>query len=316
MTENLRDAIKEARERDQSLSPAELRDGWAGVEKRAGNPKALTVWVLGGAVTAIAMLLAGFLAFRTPAAIDLARDQKQCAAVDARHIATNASCAEVRAHIDTDEVQLARATVVEREAKNRLKVVRGRVRFSVTRRMTATDRLEIHVRGGTIIVVGTAFTVEQSDSEGSVRLEHGTIRFVWDDHEEQVLAPGESLSWPRRKPTPEPAQTPAPVPEAPPEQQPGKHPRVDTKLEANVEQVMQRQFQLRAQRRYPEAMDVLRGAASDKAYTKNQRERFDYELGVLIQNHEPSKACAHWKHHRDAFQSRRADVLKALEGCQ
>lgn len=317
MSDDLRQAIRDARARDEQLTAAELRDGWQGIDARARRPRSRS-WMAITAAATVAAAVAVIVVVR-PTPEVYATGPAECATYDAHHVGSF-ECPTVTAHIDDDTVQLDRQSYVWRDKKNRLEVRAGRVRFDVKARKNERDRLEVKVSDGTIIVVGTAFAVTQRDSGGSVTLEHGTIRFVWRDGETQTLQPGETLVWPRRQ---APPPTPEPKPE-PTEPEPTDEPKrpqhrdaVEARIETKVESIMQRQFQLRAQHRYDEAMAVLQQAAADKHYTKRQRERFDYELGVLIQTQRgTAAACAHWKHHRETFGNTRDDVRASLEQCK
>ena len=74
-------------------------------------------------------------------------------------------------------------------------VVRGRVDIDVTHRPGGAAPALVRVSHGTIAVLGTRFTIEQTEHGGHVVLHEGQIRFDAGDRS-VVLAPGSSLTWP------------------------------------------------------------------------------------------------------------------------
>ncbi|MFC1612186.1 hypothetical protein ACFL6C_14575, partial [Myxococcota bacterium] len=82
---------------------------------------------------------------------------------------------------------------------------------------------------------------------------------------------------------------------------------------------MLRLFQLRSQERYQQAVNLLRRAAYRQDLTYDQRERFSFELGVLLQTRlaDTAAACAHWQEHRSRFavDHRRDRIAEFEEAC-
>src|SRR5688572_30541816 len=76
-----------------------------------------------------------------------------------------------------------------------IEVVRGRVDVDVAHRPRGAAPALVRVSHGTIAVLGTRFTIEQSAHGGRVALHEGKIRFDGEGRS-VVLAPGESLTWP------------------------------------------------------------------------------------------------------------------------
>ena len=207
-------------------------------------------------------------------------------------------------------------------------VVRGRVDIAVTHRPSRAAI--VRVSHGTIAVLGTRFTIEQSAQGGRVVLHEGRIRF--DAGERSViLNPGESLEWPLAKiaatptpplePTPPVATTPAappinparveeaapPAPPAPstpsdPGITPSDGARSAPAPTIDVERVVADLANLRARRRFADAARLLEQTlAHDLPST--MRERLDYELGD-IRTHQLAdreRACRHWQSHRTRF---------------
>lgn len=251
-------------------------------------------------------------------------EQATCVARAADEITVSGRCASA-AEILIDRDRL----VVEPGAELRLRsrgvqLARGRTRFSIARRETLRDRFEVSVSHGVIVVIGTRFQVEQRAGGGRVDVEEGTVEFRWADGAppEQVGA-GASLAWPRP-----PAPPPPPVPIEPPE--PGKEPTPEARMPAkrpkrrapvrmSADALMKRLLRLRSQRRYDEAIDLLREGSHRGDFTKVQRERLSFELGNLLrQSGREKEACRHLERHLKRFPStpRKAELEADIARCR
>ena len=76
-----------------------------------------------------------------------------------------------------------------------IRVERGHVDVDVTHRPTGAAPALVRVSHGTIAVLGTRFTIEQSEHGGHVVLHEGRIRFE-SGGRSVILTPGSSLTWP------------------------------------------------------------------------------------------------------------------------
>jgi hypothetical protein len=87
-------------------------------------------------------------------------------------------------------------------------------------------------------------------------------------------------------------------PEAPRAHKPG--PDAAAKPPSDLESVMDRLLQLKSQRRFGEAVTLLRQALAGGGLGPVQRERLSYELGLALEA-SGQRACAHWKSHVASF---------------
>jgi hypothetical protein len=87
-----------------------------------------------------------------------------------------------------------------------------------------------------------------------------------------------------------------------------------------MEQVLKKMNQLRGQQRYSEAATLLRQQVMRDDFTKQQRARLSYELGVMLQDRldDRAGACRHWHEHQMLFPNdteHGEQVVKALDSC-
>jgi hypothetical protein len=197
--------------------------------------------------------------------------------------------------VANDRITLAPKTRLERQPRA-LRLVRGQATFQV--RSRSKTEFRVRTSAATIVVVGTAFTVEESNGRGSVSVTEGVVEVRWDDGDNERLSAGESRSWPRPQ-----AQEPEPADEPDPEPALGVPPDGKVKPKGpDVRAIMERLFQLRSQRRYDEAARMLRKASRRRDLSKEQRERLSYEAGnVLRQAGVNDEACAHFRKHLKRF---------------
>ena len=183
----------------------------------------------------------------------------------------------------------------------------GTVRFEVVH-VARPAPYSVQVSGGTIEVLGTAFTVTQGEGQGSVSLQRGSIRFRATDGREVLLAPGDSVRWPLPPPPAEPAGAPeaAPLPKKPaprvlparPAPQPATAevvPEAPPPAAFSAEAVLAQVAALRSRGAFEEAVGVLTRAQRE-APPGATRERLGFELGSILshQLRDVPRACAHW----------------------
>ena len=69
-------------------------------------------------------------------------------------------------------------------------------------------------------------------------------------------------------------------------------------------ELMQRLFQLKSQRRFDEAIDLLADGSKRRDFSEAQRERLSYELGIVLrQSGRTDEACRHFSSHLRRFPS-------------
>ncbi len=313
MTEPLQREIDELRRRIDAdgLSRAESEEVWAAVQARAAKPLRLMVPAIAFA-TAVATVVVAVLVFRS-------RDEGWYRVVEGAacvkagdELVVADGCGEPVLGIGRDRVQVAAGTRLTAEPRG-VRLRRGRARFTIERRAQGEPAFEVAVSHGTVRVLGTVFTVEQGDAGGEVALESGRIEMRWDDGTPTAqLSAGERLAWPRPEPSSEPAVAPDELPDR---REPPR--RLDSDPRT-VDAIMQKQLQLRGQRRYQDAVDLLDRASRRADLTKAQRERLSFELGnVLGLDGRDKEACAHWRRHVARFpaSAKKAEVAKLLDGC-
>lgn len=219
---------------------------------------------------------------------------------------------------------------LRREAAG-LRVISGTVVVTVETRPAGADPVHVLVSHGLIQVVGTRFTVVQEENAGRVTLHEGRIRFTFADGEETLLAPGQTLAWPRPSRQEQPQRgTPE---EAPPLVSPAKPvephdeaapvapgPRTSERTRVDLDVLLDRLASLREQGRFREAAAQLTHALKGH-FTAATRERLSYELGAILtyQLNDAARACAHWRDHQRRHPQGRYDeeVQQALQrlGC-
>jgi transmembrane sensor len=229
--------------------------------------------------------------------------------------------------------------VALRREPSGVRVVRGRTNISVPRRAAGAVPVNILVSHGVIEVMGTAFSVVQGPSEGSVLLREGRIQFRGEGRA-LTLRPGERLSWPLRaslppassaSSLPEPSLSPAPgVKPSPsaefsprpfaeplpsgrtptialPSTSPPSSPSVPNGAASAspAEALLDRVEALRGRHQFEAAARELERGIP--AQPRAVRERLSFELGSLFthQIHDKRRACAHWAAHERNFRGGR-----------
>jgi hypothetical protein len=218
-----------------------------------------------------------------------------------------AQCASKAVQIAGDEWQLEQGAEVAR-VESGARVDRGRVRFTVRPRKQAGDQpFIVKVSHAEVRVIGTVFVVDQEQGRGTVHVTEGVIEVIWHDGQRQRVAAGESASWPR-------PPTPAPAPE-PASSAPDAGPRRAAKA-VDLEAAMDRLLVLRSQKRFGEAVTLLRNTLAANSLLEPQRERISQELGFALEA-SGAPSCAHWVAHGKTFKSLRATQLvqKKLKAC-
>jgi hypothetical protein len=240
-------------------------------------------------------------------------------------------------------VQLASVTVrtdAESEIRNTQEgvlVLRGRAWFEVAHVPAGAPPVRVRVGGGVIEVVGTKFSVDQNDRDGSVDLLEGRIRFVAMDGAQVDIRPGERFRWTN-------VSVPAVnVPSAPVESagtaavhrsaarsastsRPGSLPRSTASpsmdrnvpevrgdagpmvaidgseaVRASAEAAALRVMHLREEGRYGEAMTAL-AALHGANVDEHTAEVLSFEEGNILEHLEDRSAvCGHWRQHLARF---------------
>ncbi|MBW2736858.1 MAG: FecR domain-containing protein, partial [Deltaproteobacteria bacterium] len=211
------------------------------------------------------------------------------------------ACAGARCVLNTPQLrvqlELRRGARVAKQGAT-VTLLTGDVRCSVKPRRKGEPLVAIHVSQGRIEVIGTLFDLHQQGDSGSVRLHEGVIRFVAADGRSVRLEKNAVLRWPLPAPV-EAASVKASSVEAAPASKPA--PLTAREIQALARRVSR----LRNQNKYPQALRSLRLALPRIAH-RATRERFSYELGVILTDHFKSKrACLHWRRHLRSFGRRR-----------
>jgi transmembrane sensor len=236
---------------------------------------------------------------------------------------------DFRAHVRSDllEIERGSATLIDpasgvtletvgsvalRRESSGVRVVRGRANVTVQHRAPGTSPAVVLVSHGAIEVLGTAFTVVQGSSGGSVMLHEGRIRFRSEGKVLVNLRPGDELAWPLLELRPSaaapsvsaaaPSQIPAPPPGSASRAQPTPKPAASV---VSAEELLDRVEALRSRQQFEAAASELwRGISTQP---KPMRERLSFELGSLFmhQIRDTRRACAHWAWHGRTFRGGR-----------
>jgi transmembrane sensor len=217
--------------------------------------------------------------------------------------------------------------VALRREPSGVRVVRGRTNIAVQKRAPGAAPVTILVSHGAIQVLGTAFTVVQGASGGSVLLHEGRIQFRSTGNVVLDLRPGEQLTWPLAAPsapvspapqqsaavTPSPPEKTArqPSPQAPIAAAPSTSPTGSPSAAqvapsaSSTEELLDRVEALRGRHQFEAAAREL--ALGIPSQPRAMRERLSFELGSLLthQIHDRRRACAHWAAHERNFQGGR-----------
>lgn len=213
-----------------------------------------------------------------------------------------------------DAITMTAGTTLAREHRA-LRLVRGEGRFDVTPRQGQGDVFEVRVSHGIIRVLGTSFSVSQGELGGSLELHRGRVEFVWrESGEREVVEAGQRLRWPKPSPQTEHAREPETTAETtegslPVERStaptgtrkhgvrgPRSEPLPDVEKPPPVDRVVERLFLLRSQKRFEEAIALLREASGEVRYAPEQRARFLYEMGRLLAHRgDRVAACQAWR---------------------
>ena len=200
----------------------------------------------------------------------------------------------------------------------------GQAMFDVRPVVPGEASVRVVVSHGTIEVLGTRFTVDQTDEGGTVDLFEGHIRFRHSSGGDWVdIAPGQRFGWGSRK-----EQAPPPevvgdaeeeiitIEDEPPDTRVGRG--VDaTPRKPDADVVIARVTALRGAGRYRQASAVLRKALRHK-WDGRTGQVLSYELGQILEHHRDdlAVACRHWRRHQARYPQGRyaravADSLRA-----
>jgi hypothetical protein len=293
-----------ARLAEAGMTDRERAELWARIEQttQPGRERRGAVrWVvpigIAGAVAAAAVLWVTVKEPAMPVATPVPVDP---CAIDASASTLRLAerCGKKSVRIAGDEWQLEQGAEVAR-IESGARVERGRVQFTVRPRKQSGERpFLVKVSHAEVRVIGTVFVIDQQQGRGSVEVSEGVIEVAFEDGQTQRVAAGESTSWPRVAPQPTP-DAPVHPPDAGPR-------RVSKAID--LEAVMDRLLVLRSQRRFDEAVVLLRGTLGAKGLAEPQRERLSQELGFALEA-SGGPSCAHWARHGEAFKSARAKAL-------
>jgi hypothetical protein len=283
----------------EPFTPGELEQGW----RRLSSPPRPKRWLV---------LLAPAIAIAVIVLLALMIEPEPEPTAEGLVIASGQECVHQTDH-EMLIVPCSREVLfdVGTEAHD-VKIRRGRARFSVKKR--STEPFTIAVSHGWIVVIGTRFTVEQSRRSGKIEVEEGVVEFRWNDGSPAERLPGgSSLEWPRAKPE----QTVTPTVTAPPPPEPPAPP--PKKKQISARDLMSRLFQLKSQRRYDDAIELLEQGRQRADFSEAQRERLSFELGtVLRQSGRTEDACKHLRDHLRKYPSasQKAEIDRILAGCR
>jgi len=200
-----------------------------------------------------------------------------------------------------------------------VRLARGTAEFEVAHR-PRRDPVRVWVSAGAIEVTGTRFIVEQSREGGHVDLLEGSIRFRAKDGTVTQVRPGTRFNWADRGSAPSPGAPPAAVPSPPtaaavdtraadrdhaapsPTTEPPPTPPARARSSGtSAARLIERVEVLRAQRRYQEAIDLLRQSRG-QSWDPHTAEVLSVEEGDLLDRvGDSARACAHWRTHAKQF---------------
>lgn len=204
----------------------------------------------------------------------------------------------------------------------------GEAMFDVRPVVPGEASVRVVVSHGIIEVLGTRFTVNQTEGGGTVELFEGHIRFRDGSEGDWVdIVPGQRFGWGDRQehraqvePAADVGEETITIEEDPADPRAGE--AVDTvavsphKPDADV--VIARVTALRGAGRYRQASAVLRRALRHK-WDRRTAQVLSYELGQILEHHrdDPAVACKHWRRHQTRYpQGRYASaVADSLRAC-
>ena len=313
--------------RQEEGIPADVRRTiWARIEQtlehRQGRGRRARAYWLAGAAAAIAAGFVLVVALRPPrlGEFQVAHESKDLTA----HVRSgvveiergSATLFEPRTGVTLETV----GPVALRGEPSGVRVLRGQMKITVLHRTPSASPAIILVSHGAIEVMGTAFTVVQGPSGGSVALREGSIRFRSGADVVVNLRPGEELAWPLLGSRPSPATFAPPSASAPllavpavgsasaaarpPPSAPTPGVPSAAKPAASsssTEELLDRVESLRSRHQFEAAAGELwRGIPTQP---RAMRERLSFELGSLLTHQigDARRACAHWAWHERSF---------------
>jgi hypothetical protein len=193
-------------------------------------------------------------------------------------------------------VQVWERAVVEPDGEA-VRLRSGQALFDVEPVRQGSAPVEIAVSHGVIEVVGTRFAVAQAGAGGHVDLFEGEIRFHALDGSVTDIRPGQRHGWGTEALQVASAE--------------GVDDEQDTievlpdvekqERRPSREEIIERVGELRAQRRYGEAINVLR-EANRRRWDRRTAQVLSYELGELLRfRGDRASACKHWRGHQRRF---------------
>lgn len=308
---NERDLLGPLREADRALSAASLSaDARERIAARLSRGRSRPRLLVPALVLATGVAAAWIVSRPAPVAPAVRRagfswEGDACSATErAGGLSLDGVC---RVSVEALGVSISSRHRVEmRRSERGVRLADGRFEFDVEHR---SDRpVEVWVSAGVIEVIGTRFIVEQGRGRGHVDLLEGRIQFRDARGEVTRVEPGSRFVWidaPAEPARPEPPSPPPPI-----EVEPAQ-PRVLSSADAT--EIIQRVQALRGERRYREAVELLRRARG-RRWDRRTAEVLSFEEGNLIEHLEQDRACVHWRRHRARFRggAYRDAVARAL----
>ena len=320
------DLRREARAYGRDMDRAELSGDEvarlrARIHERVGRRRR-SVWLrvaAPAAAAATAVVTVAVLWWSRPEPTwSVSNDRSGCATIGAGGRLQTDRCAEVVTVAQGgDRVEVEPGSEIDLRGPRRVRLRSGRARFRVTPR--AEVRFRVRVAVGSIEVVGTEFDVWQNQDRGGVRVHRGAVVLTLDRGGAERLTAGASRQW-LDDTAAEAAEDADPTGDPPEKSQPprprkGKHKATS---QQRIDELLHRQFQLRAQGRFEDALAELRAALADPSFPRRQKVRVSLEIGrVLEQKGSTESACRHWRRHRARFgrHSLDADAARFLAEC-
>jgi hypothetical protein len=224
-----------------------------------------------------------------------------------------------------DRIELSPDSSVVLRGKHEVQMGRGKARFTITPRKD--QRFRVRVAVGTIEVIGTEFGVWQDADKGGVEVQSGTVALKLDSGGTELLHANTAKSWTNEREVdkqrllepedqePEQPETASSAPKKRRRQGPSRK----EMSKRRIKELLSHQFQLRAQRRFDDALRELRTALADDVFSRQQKARLSLEIGrVLEQQGARAAACQHWRRHARTFgkSSLDTDAARFLASCR
>lgn len=227
---------------------------------------------------------------------------------------THTSCGPVVIALGDDSVQMLSRGAIKR-SRGAIRMIQGRARFQVKPRRRTQRRFRVLVSHGMIEALGTAFEVNQRRDDGQLRVTSGVVRFLYRDNTQVRVEAGEEIRWPRQKASEQPPAGEGSIKE---KSEQRRRPRALGPRDPDT--LLKRYTQLVSQRRYNDAVILLRDALRDRRLPRDHQARWSFQLGVLLEDSlgRREAACRHWREYVTQFEQQRwkDEVQERLRRCQ